>query len=139
VRLTIAVFAGLAAAVTGFGYRIDTFQPGNITVLPDTFKSVTFVCAVERPAKLADPCSEQEETCEKASPFAVKDYSLPETAEKSRRGCETHDDMHVALVLPNLITGALPVQRQSEAPELPSFLLVGAGLLLLRFPFRLHR
>jgi hypothetical protein len=64
-------------------------------------------------------------------------FPVPETAEKNRTWCEIHDGgTHPAFVLLNVFADAIPVQRQSEAPEVPSFLLVGAGLLLLRFPLR---
>ena len=99
----------------------------------------------------------------KLTRFSIGGYYLPvlDTTERRRRWCETPTN-DLPWMLPQFfaVAAAVPVispvasedrradnfcdtrphcKAESPVPEVPSFLLVGAGLLLVRFPLRRRR
>ena len=131
-RFHIAVLIAIAGAGTGAASRIDTFKPENLTLLANA-NPLTFVCRAERGAKQFDPClAEPEERCDKEPSLSLKEYYLPVRDTARQDWCDTHNDVDLPLARPNVLMTAATLERPSEAPELPSFLIVGVGLLLFR-------
>jgi hypothetical protein len=131
-RFHIAVLIALAAAGTGFASIIDIFKPENLNLLTNA-RSLTFVCKAERDPKQFDPClAEPEERCDKEPLLSVREYYVPVRDTARQRWCETRKEVDLPLVLPNVLVTAAPLESASEAPEVPSFLIVGSGLLLFR-------
>jgi hypothetical protein len=130
-RFHIAVLIALGVAGTGVASRIDTFKIEDLNTLANA-KPLTFVCKAERVANQFDPClAEPEERCDKEPSLSVKEYYLPVRDTPRQSWCETRTEVDLPPV-PNMLMTAAPLEGASEAPELPSFLIVGAGLLLLR-------
>jgi hypothetical protein len=152
-RCRIAVLIALAGAGTGLASKIDPFPPDELKLPADALRPVTVV-------RNAEP----DRGCIKVTRFSIADYYLPvlDTTERRRRWCETPIDDLPWMLPPQLFALATPLpiispvaseerrtdkfcdtrphcNTESPAPEVPSFLLVGAGLLLLRLPLRRRR
>ena len=115
-QVITAILIALACSGTGMASSIFLFESEPLDLLPA-------VCPVEVNLKQPDPCATVEERCDKAAALDVE-------------GCETHtqDPLLVTVNLTgNVLARGVRVHTGSEAPELPSFILVGAGLVALRF------
>jgi hypothetical protein len=159
-RCRIAVLIVFACAGIAVGSRLDPF-PSENPALPDSFRPAETVCKTEPGAHEFDPClQDTDRGCIKLTRFSIAGYYLPvlDTTERRRRWCETPPDDLPWMWPPFFaVVGPVPVispaasedrravdfcdtrphcKAEAPTPEVPSFLLVGAGLLLLRFPLR---
>ena len=159
-RFRIAVPIVLAGAGIAAGSRLAPF-PSENPALPDSFRPAPTVCKTEPAPNQFDPClQDADRGCIKLTRLSFEGYYPPilDRTERRRRWCETLPDDLPWMWPPFFaVVGPIPVispaasedrravdfcdtRPQCEAdtptPEVPSFLLVGAGLLLLRLPLR---